>query len=388
VVFQDRVLGAFYLESSLAELTSPRRHLDLLRVIGAQVAVALENVRAYEKIAELRNRLEEETRFYRIERDPSPDLQEIVGRSAAIRRVREQIRRVAPVDCAVLITGETGVGKELVARAIHRLCPRAKGPFIPANIVAFAPELVASELFGHERGAFTGAVRTRLGRFELADGGTLFLDEVDTLSPEIQAKLLRVLQEREFERVGGTRTIRSDFRLIAATNQSLEKRVGQGLFRSDLYYRIKVFPIHVPPLRERPEDIPLLAAHFLEVFSAQAGKTIGGISERTMARLVRYPWPGNVRELRHVIERAVVLTDGGHLQVPPLEDPGPEPALPGRFPTLEEVEREHIIRALERRGWQVSGDGGAARLLGLKPTTLFSKMKRLGIQRRVRYVAN
>jgi transcriptional regulator with GAF, ATPase, and Fis domain len=389
VLLRDQVLGVLYLDSSLIGRTQPENDLPLLRAIGNQVAVALDNVQAYEQIAELRDRLEEETRFYRRGLEGSPTSGPIVGNSRAIRRVIQQINQVAPTDSAVLITGETGVGKELVAREIHRLSSCREGPFIPVNIAPLSEGLIASELFGHEKGAFTGAHRARRGRFELADRGTLFLDDVDNLSLDIQARLLRALQEKEFERVGGSRTIRSDFRLITATNQNLEELVSEHRFRSDLYYRLKVFPIHILPLRQRTQDIPLLVRHFLKAFAAKMNKNIKLISQQDMNRLTSYSWPGNVRELIHVIERAVILSETDRLNLPWLEDVSQgEAGLPLKegLLALHEMERFHIISVLQRCGWKVSGPGGAAELLEVKPTTLYSKINRLGIKREVSYV--
>lgn len=385
VLLQDRVIGVLYLECRLIALGFPEEDLPLLRAIGNQVAIALDNVHAYEEIARLRDRLEEETRVYKMELESSAQLGEIVGKSEAIRLLRAQIERVAPTDSSVLITGETGVGKGLVARAVHRLSSRSSGPYIPVNISSLSEGLVASELFGHERGAFTGAITHRLGRFELAEGGSLFLDDVDHLSHDIQVRLLRALQDKEFERVGGSKTIRSDFRVIAATNQNLEALIARGQFRSDLYYRLNVFPIHIPPLRQRREDIPLLAAHFLDFFSSKMGKKTLRIPESQMKRLTDYHWPGNVRELQHVIERAVILSEGDSLKIPGKGEYGPPVGSTDEFVRLEEMERSYIMRVLKACDWKVSGKKGAAEVLGIKPTTLYSKIRRLGIKRNVSY---
>lgn len=385
VILQERVLGVLYLDSHLIAPAFPDEDLPLIKAIGSQVAVALDNARAYEEIAQLRDRLEQETRLYRTEMESSTPIGEILGESDATKRIRNQIEKVAETDSSVLITGETGVGKGLAAAAVHRLSRRAEGPFIPVNTASLAPELVASELFGHERGAFTGAVGRRLGRFELAHGGTLFLDDVDNLSPDIQARLLRALQEREFERVGGNQTIKSDFRIISATNQDPQKIVKEGRFRSDLYYRLNVFPIHIPPLRERREDIPLLAMHFLETFRTKMGKKIEGIPQSQMSRLSEYNWPGNVRELKHIIERAVVLSSGRTLTLPSLQAFSNPDVHRREFPSLEDAERSYIVKVLEACNWKVSGKNGAAEVLRVKPTTLYSKMRRLGIERTVSY---
>jgi formate hydrogenlyase transcriptional activator len=381
ITLEDRVIGALYFEGLLTRPSFLQKGLSLLTAIGHQAAVALDNVRAYEEIAALKDRLAEETRHYRMESDTSPHVGHIIGQSPPMIWVKRQMDKVAATDTTVLITGQTGVGKELVARGIHRLSPRAEGPFIAVNIASLSEGLIASELFGHERGAFTGAIQARPGRFELAHGGTLFLDDIQYLPLDAQIKLLRTLQEKEFERVGGNRTIKSDFRLIVATNQALEELVDQGRFRSDLYYRLKVFPILVPPLSQRREDIPDLVVHFLAVYGRKFGKNLTGVSHRSMEQLVGYSWPGNVRELRHVVERAVILSEGEVLKVPPLSESAPAEGPGGARLSLDEMQRTYITDCLEECGWRVSGPHGAARLLGLKPTTLHSKMKRLDIRR-------
>ena len=306
------------------------------------------------------------------------ECQGVVGSSHAIRGVLDQVRRVAPTDSTVLVEGETGTGKELIAKAIHDQSRRRGGPLVKLNCAAVPGELLESELFGHERGAFTGAVIQRLGRFEAAHGGTLFLDEIGDMPLGLQAKLLRVLQEHEFERLGSTVTRKVDVRVVAATNQDLAGLVAEKQFRIDLYYRLNVFPIAIPPLRERPEDIPELVAHFVHKFGECMSKRIHQISKDAMNVLMRYPWPGNIRELQNVIERAVILTNGDVLQLP---------ALPARMPnrmqptTLEEAERDHIVKALEGSNWVVGGQRGAASRLGIKRTTLIDKMRRRGISR-------
>jgi len=277
----------------------------------------------------------------------------------------------------VLVRGETGSGKELVAQAIHRLSPRRSHVMVKVNCAALPSGLVESELFGREKGAFTGALTRQVGRFELADGSTIFLDEIGELSLEVQAKLLRVLEAGEFERLGSPRTIKVNVRLIAATNRDLADAIKQGRFREDLYYRLNVFPIRVPPLRERPDDIPMLVWAFLEEFSSRMGKKITQVPRTTMAALQRHPWPGNVRELRNVIEHGAIVTTGDTLRVPMLDETTPA-ASP--LQTLAEAEREHILRALERAGWRVKGPKGAAAELGLNPATLYSRMKKLGIR--------
>jgi transcriptional regulator with GAF, ATPase, and Fis domain len=281
----------------------------------------------------------------------------------------------------VLVTGETGTGKELVARAIHQASRRRNAAMVTVNCAALSPGLIESEMFGHEKGAFTGAIARKIGRFELADGGTILLDEVGELSPEVQAKLLRVLQEGQFERVGSVKTVRVDVRVIAATNRDLAKAVADGRFRADLFYRLNVFPIQLPPLRERREDIPLVAKYFTAKYATQAGRRITTVSKKTLNALTAYDWPGNVRELQNIIERAVLLSPGPELELgdwfrQPTDSPDASSVA-----TLHDLQRAHIIKVLERTGWQVSGEGGAAKILGLKPTTLHARMAKLHIRR-------
>jgi len=307
-----------------------------------------------------------------------PRFAQIIGRSAVLERTLDQTLRVAPTDSTVLLQGETGTGKELIARAIHQIGGRCGRPFVKLNCAAIPLDLLESELFGHEKGAFTGALVSRIGRFELADQGTLFLDEVGDIPPALQPKLLRVLQEQEFERLGSTRTHRVDVRLVAATNRDLQQMVAAGCFRMDLYYRLNVFPILLPPLRERREDIPALVEHFAEHFSRKMGKPIDCIPPATMAAFQAYDWPGNVRELQNIVERAVILSDRGVL-CSPLGDT--RPATTAGPATLEGSERAAILHALDAAGWVVAGPGGAAARLGVRRTTLINKMKRLGIER-------
>jgi len=335
-----------------------------------------------------RARLQQQNVYLQEEIKSVHNFEEIVGRSAALTETLSKIQLVAATEATVLITGETGVGKELLARAVHSRSRRAGRPLIKVNCAALPTGLVESELFGHEKGAFTGAVNRRIGRFELAEGGTIFLDEIGELPVEVQVKLLRVLQEREFERVGGDRTIRADVRVIAATNRDLPAAVASGAFRQDLYYRLSVFPVHAPPLRARRGDIPLLVHYFVKRSAAQIGRSIEHIAPETMQRLVEYDWPGNVRELENIIERAVILSPGAELLVPEgvLAATAPAPAARPPSPavlerTLEQVEREHIIATLQSTKWLVEGEQGAARALGLHPNTLRSRMKRLGIER-------
>jgi len=313
--------------------------------------------------------------------DTSP-VEGIIGTSPAILHIHAQIDQVAKIDTAVLILGETGVGKNMVAAAIHRRSARRDKPFITVQCSALTESLITSELFGHEKGAFTGAINRRIGRFELAHGGTLFLDEVGDLSLDVQARLLRVLQSKEFERVGGGKDILvSDFRLVAATNRNLDKEVKEGRFREDLYYRINVFPIYIVPLRERRGDIPLLVHHFFTLYTARYGKNFSKISHEAMEKLVRHNWPGNVRELENIIQRSVISSHEPQFQLAPLVVTNPNTGKEHLFNTLEENERQHILEALERSGWKIHGRGGAAEILQINPSTLSSRMKKLGIKK-------
>jgi len=305
--------------------------------------------------------------------------EQVIGDSAAVVSVLEQIKRVAATDANVLIEGETGTGKELIARAVHNLSSRRGHSFVRLNCAAIPLDLMESELFGHEKGAFTGAISQRIGRFELADKGTLFLDEVGDIPPALQPKLLRVLQEREFERLGGTRTHRVDVRLVAATNRNLLEMMERGKFRDDLYYRLNVFPVLLPPLRERREDIPALVQHFVEVFGRRMGRQIEHIPQKTMSALSSYEWPGNIRELQNLIERAVILSNDGVLRNP-LRTTWREGTF-GHPTTLRDTERELILRTLEAVGWVIGGAKGAAVKLGVKRTTLIHRMQKLGIFR-------
>jgi len=312
--------------------------------------------------------------------------EQIIGSSSALEAVLEQVERVAPTDSTVIIQGETGTGKELIAHAIHNLSSRCGRPFVRLNCAAIPLDLLESELFGHEKGAFTGAIAQKIGRFELADKGTLFLDEIGDIPPALQPKLLRVLQEQEFERLGSTRTHQVDVRLVAATNRDLTEMVNRGEFRSDLYYRLNVFPILLPPLRERREDIPALVMHFVETFGRRMGREIDRIPPETMSALSLYQWPGNIRELQNLIERAVILSNGGVLPnpLPPVGTRGIAIASPTTaVATLRDSERTLILRTLEEVSWVIGGPKGAAAKLGLKRTTLIHKMQKLGISRTV-----
>lgn len=356
-------------------------HSELLLAIADQVVLAIQNMLAYEEVASLKQRLEQENLYLQEESRADAPFADVVGESAAIRKVLAKIRMVAGTDSTVLVTGETGTGKELVVRAIHGLSARKNKILVKVNCAALPSGVIESELFGHEKGAFTGALTRRVGRFELANGGTLFLDEVGDLPQDLQAKLLRVLQEGEFERVGGTQTLKVNVRLVAATNRDLASAVKEGRFRADLFYRLNVFPIAIPPLRDRVEDVPRLIRHFVMIYASKMGKSIESISERVMGTLMAYHWPGNVRELQNVIERAVILATRGRIElddqlVAPIADARSKAAA-----TLEEIERHHILSVLERVGWRVGGERGAARILGLKRTTLEARMNRLSISR-------
>jgi formate hydrogenlyase transcriptional activator len=358
--------------------------LDFLQQVANQVAVAVENALAFQEIEALNDRLHRENVYLEEEVRAENNFGEIVGESAALRRVLKEAETVAPTDSTVLIRGETGTGKELIARALHELSPRRDRTFVKLNCAAIPTGLLESELFGHEKGAFTGAICQKVGRFELAHQGTLFLDEVGDIPPELQPKLLRVLQEQEFERLGSTRTIKVDVRLVAATNRDLARMVQGGTFRADLYYRLNVFPVVLPPLRERPDDIPRLVRHFTQRFARRMGRRIETIPCAVMDGLVRYPWPGNVRELQNVIERAVILSTGPLLQVPPgdLQPAATQAGAPSPAAvSLADAEREHILGALRETGWVLGGAQGAAARLGMKRSTLYKKMKRLGISR-------
>jgi formate hydrogenlyase transcriptional activator len=366
---------------------SARPQRDAAGVVtgGRVMAVDVTAEKRAEEAVRVSEYLEEEIRAVH-------NVDEIIGQSPALMAVLEKVRLVAATDSSVLILGETGTGKELVARAVHSAGPRKMKPLIKVNCAALPTGLIESELFGHEKGAFTGANARRIGRFELADGGTIFLDEIGEVPPEVQVKLLRVLQEREIERVGGQKTIAVDVRVIAATNRDLKGATAAGKFREDLYYRLNVFPIEVPPLRDRSGDVPLLVHYFVARYGAKIGRRVSRVPETTMRRLVEYPWPGNIRELENVIERAVILSVGPELNAMPdlpvaahaaaVADRSPPAASPGNGGApLEEVERRHIVAILKQSGWRIEGPTGAARLLNINPSTLRSRMKKLGIQR-------
>jgi formate hydrogenlyase transcriptional activator len=382
LVSRNRTLGVLGL-ARLTPIPFSPKDLEFLRLVANQVAIAVENALAYDEIAELKDRLAQEKVYLEDEIRSELNFEEIVGRSAALRRVLQDIETVAPTDSTVLIYGETGTGKELIARAIHDLSTRGRNAFVKLNCAAIPTGLLESEMFGHEKGAFTGAVAQRIGRFELAHRGTVFLDEIGEIPLELQPKLLRVLQEREFERLGSSRTLTSDARLIAATNRDLTKMVEDRQFRADLFYRLNVFPVEVPPLRERRDDIPLLVRHFVQQFARRMGKAVDTIPSETMNVLVRYHWPGNIRELQNLVERAVILSTGPTLRVPvdALQVSPAPAAVQRKGETLEEAERGHILNALEAADWVISGPKGAATKLGLKRSTLQARMEKLGIRR-------
>jgi formate hydrogenlyase transcriptional activator len=373
--------GMLVLGSTRSQAFHPE-DLVLLNQVASQLALAIENHRYAEEIACLHDRLADERKYLEAEVRPIGQFDEIVGDSPALRTVLDQVAIVAPSDATALILGETGTGKELVARAIHRLSRRHDRNFVKLNCAAIPTGLLESELFGHEKGAFTGAVARKMGRMELADGGTLFLDEIGEIPLEVQPKLLRILQDQEFERLGSTRTLKVNVRVIAATNRDLARSVSERQFRHDLFYRINVFPIRLPALRERREDIPFLVRHFVRQFAARMGRHIETIPSETMKALTDWSWPGNVRELENLMERSLILSEGPTLRVPLLElhDPASAPVEP-RDHTLDRAERDHILRALQETGGVLSGPDGAAKRLGLKRTTLQSKMTRLGITR-------
>jgi formate hydrogenlyase transcriptional activator len=398
LVHHGRTFGTLNLASRRIDAFTPR-DLELLQPVGAQIAIAVENALAFKEIDSLKNKLAVEKLYLEEEIRSEFNFEEIVGESPVLKRALAQVELAAPAGTSVLLLGETGTGKELFARAIHNLSPRRDRTFVKINCAAIPSGLLESELFGHERGAFTGAISQKVGRFELADRGTLFLDEVGDLPLELQPKLLRVLQEQEFERLGGNRTQRVDVRVVAATNTDLSKQVADRAFRSDLFYRLNVFPIQIPALRERAEDIPLLVRYFVQKLSRRLNKAVEYIPADAMDALSGYSWPGNIRELENLIERAVLLSPGKELRVPLSEirsgsGVAAEPSssvtastsstsLTSSISTLEEAERQHILRALKHTQWRVAGPKGAAVLLGMKRTTLQARIRKLGIRRPV-----
>jgi len=388
----DQFLGAFSFGTTRVERSWPQPLIDRMRLIGEVFAGELlrrEQERmlraALAEVTALRERLAAENEYLRERAVAAEGFEDIVGESPALRTVLFQAEQVASTDATVLLLGETGTGKELVAKAIHAKSHRSDRPLVTVNCAAFSPTLIESEFFGHEKGAFTGALSRKIGRFELADRSTLFLDEVGEIPLDLQAKLLRVLQEGEFERVGSSATHRVDVRIIAASNRDLSPAAREGTFRSDLYYRLRRFPIELPPLRARKEDIPVLVWHFLGQLGASLGRKIDRVPAPSMDRLLEYDWPGNVRELRNVIERSIILSPGSTLLLEALGESVPGAAAAtteaGGVRKLEDVERDHIVRALESCDWRVRGKGNAASRLGLNASTLYSRMKKLGIRR-------
>jgi len=393
LISKGRAFGTLNLASRRPDAFSDS-DAELLDRVAAQIAIAVENALAFKEIDSLKNRLAVEKLYLEEEIRSEFNFEEIVGESPVIKRALAQVELAAPGDTTVLILGETGTGKELIARAIHNLSPRRERTFVKINCAAIPSGLLESELFGHERGAFTGAIAQKIGRFELADRGTIFLDEVADIPLELQPKLLRVLQEQEFERLGATRTIHVDARVVAATNADLSRLVAERKFRSDLYYRLNVFPIQIPALRERREDIPLLVRYFVQKFSRRLNKTVQYVPADAMDALVAYSWPGNIRELENLLERAVILSPGKELRVPLSElrnapiapaNEGSPMVVPHPAPvgTLEEAERQHILRALRQTQWRIAGPRGAADMLGIKRTTLQARIRKLGIRRPV-----
>ena len=377
---RNRVLGTLNV-GRLDDRAFSADEVEFLSKVSNQIAIAVENVSAFQQIAQLKEKLAGEKLYLEEEIRTEHNFEEIIGESAAIKSVLRMVETVAVTPSTVLIHGETGTGKELIARAIHNLSSRRDRTFVKLNCAAIPLGLLESELFGHEKGAFTGAVSQKIGRFELAHQGTLFLDEIGDIPLELQAKLLRVLQEQEFERLGGTRTIRVEVRLIAATNRNLAKMVAEQKFREDLYYRLDVFPVSVPPLRERREDIPLLVRYFVQQFARRSDKKIETVPAEAMEAFVRWPWPGNIRELQNVIERAVILSPGPHLQVPLSEFTTQVQTDGAAIGSLANAEKEHIVRAIRESRGVIGGPLGAATLLGMKRTTLQARMRKLGISR-------
>jgi transcriptional regulator with GAF, ATPase, and Fis domain len=382
MTMHGKVVGILYHDNRLLRSAFSESDLKILNYFASQAAIALDNAQAWETLQGLYEKQQIEKQYYKEQCLKNEGFENFVGQSPGIANVFSQIEEVAGTDATVLITGETGVGKELVAWSIHSNSKRQNNPFIRVNCGALSESLICSELFGHEKGAFTGAASRRIGRFELADGGTLFLDEISEISMEVQVRLLRVLQTKEFERLGGQKVHRSDFRLLVATNRDLRKEVKAGRFREDLYYRINVFPIHVPPLRERKEDIPILANHFLRIYAAKFNKAVDRIAVPEMEKLAAYSWPGNVRELENVIERGVILSKGPYYCIPALKQTLSDQNAASDSTSLQENERNHILSILAMTRGKINGPKGAAEILKIHPNTLRSRMKKLGIQTR------
>lgn len=384
LIIDSRVIGVIYTDNRLLEGIFSKNDLVIMTAIASQVALSLKATTLHRELKDLRENMSRGD-FHQAAISENSGFPRIIGKSGAIRRVLVKAKKVSGTEATVLILGETGVGKELLARAIHQLSHRKEKLFITINVSALTENLLTTELFGYEKGAFTSAEKSKVGRFEMADGGTIFLDEIGDLSMEAQVKLLRVLQEGEFERVGGTRTIRSDFRLIAATNKDLRQMVAKGEFRSDLFYRINTFPIEIPPLREREEDIPDIAMHFMRRYARKNRKNLLSISNHELKKLLGYAWPGNIRELEHIIERAVILSEGKVFEITDFEIERPSPAEEdgGKMELLplEDIDRGYIIKVLNHTKWRIRGERGAAKILGLKPSTLEFRIKKLGIRK-------
>jgi len=381
-IFGNLTVGSFSPNSYTSEMA------EFLAELSPSVSIAVSNARTFAELEANRKELKNETLSLRTELREIHNFEELIGDSNAIGRVKDLISKVAESEVTVLIYGETGTGKELIARAIHNLSSRKDRALVKVNCAALQETLLLSELFGHEKGSFTGAIEQKVGRFELAHNGTIFLDEIGEISTEAQVKILRVMQEREFERVGGNKTIKIDTRIIAATNRNLEEEVSKGKYRSDLYFRLNVIPIEVPPLRERKEDIPILIKHFINKHGKRLNRNVKEVGKKALERLMFYDWPGNIRELENVVERGLVLGIGDILRFDKqmIGEHHTDIATDGdTFYPLDEMERRYIIKVLEKTRGIVAGDRGAARILGMKPTTLFSRMKKLGIQSQRRY---
>lgn len=385
----DQTFGAAFIYTRKKEQFGPGQ-LALVQTLCSLLAFVISNIRAYEKINQqleeinhYKSILEEENQYLHAQIKTTGGYHEIAGSSTALHQVFEMISRVAGSDTTVLITGETGTGKELVAGAIHKASPRKDKLMVKVNCAVLPANLIESELFGHEKGSFTGATERHIGKFELANNGTLFLDEIGEMTPDLQVKLLRAIQEKEIERIGGKTTIKTDVRIITATNRNLQQEVNAGRFRADLFYRLNVFPINLPPLRERRDDIPILARHFMELYTRKTGKGVTDISQKAIKEMTAYDWPGNVRELEHLMERTVLLTAGKVITEVNL--PGSRAKQPvngdNTIKTIHETEREHILTILKHTNGRIKGPGGAAELLKLPPTTLYSKIKKLGIRK-------
>jgi formate hydrogenlyase transcriptional activator len=381
MIIKNELKGVLYFDNRFLSSVFKDSDLEIFTYFASQAAIAMDNAEAYDEVRRLNYKLNNEKQYYKERQLARLHFDNIVGESPGIKTVFKKVMQVANTDTTVLILGETGVGKELIAGTLMQKSARSEKPYIRVNCSAFSESLIASELFGHEKGSFTGADGQRAGRFELADGGTLFLDEVGDIPMEVQVRLLRVLQTKEFERVGGSTTLRSDFRLITATNQNLPKLVRAGKFREDLFYRLNVFPIQVPPLKKREADIPILADYFLKVFSKKMGKSLTHIPDSEMQKLLAYQWPGNVRELQHIIERGVIMSSKSKFRVPELKTENQNPSINISDLTLAENEKQHILQTLKKTAWKISGPGGAAELLDINYGTLRSRIKKHGIAR-------